>query len=347
METQTTTTEQTTIAATGTTGATGTQGGQQTNGTASSTQTNGQANGAGNGAAGGSEGAQQQTNGEPKGYWPEDWRQKLAEQVSGGNKDKLAKELKRLETMSDPVVAWSRFRDMESTWASRNFIKAPPKEGASEADIKEFHKALGVPDTVDEYFKDLKLDNGAVLGDADKPLATAFATEMHKAGATPAVVKAALNTYYKQQEDAAAALDAADETFKTESTRTLKDEFGPRFKRMVNGVATLFDIAPGGADPNSDTALFSRLMGGRTADGKLIGNDPDIMRWLGALAFERNPAATVTEDGDQGGASVDTEINAIEKRMRDDRRGYNKDEAMQARYRELLGARDKIRSKGR
>jgi len=37
---------------------------------------------------------------------------------------------------------------------------------------------------------------------------------------------------------------------------------------------------------------------------------------------------------------------AIEQRMRDDRQKYFKDEAAQARYRELITAREKIRARG-
>jgi len=43
-------------------------------------------------------------------------------------------------------------------------------------------------------------------------------------------------------------------------------------------------------------------------------------------------------------ASVETELAAIEKRMRDDRRGYFKDEAAQARHRELISLQEKLKA---
>ena len=88
-------------------------------------------------------------------------------------------------------------------------------------------------------------------------------------------------------------------------------------------------------------------MGVRMADGSIIGNDPDMVRFLVALALDKNPVASVVEDGDQTGKSVDTEIASIEKRMREDRSAYFKDEKTQARYRELIGARDKIQARKR
>lgn len=303
------------------------------------------------------------TGDEPKGsdetakpYWPEDWRQKIAEHAGAGNAKAVEKELRRLEGMTDPAALFSRWREMENTWASRNFVKKPGKDATPE-DIAEFHRALGVPEKPEDYFKDLKFDNGLVLGEADRPIAESFATDLHKAGATPQQVQAALSWYLKHEEAQAAALDEADDAFRREAEQALKNELGAAFKRKTNNIATVFQTAAGGADIKNDNSVYARLMGGRTADGKLIGNDPDIVRWLIGLSQEINPAAAVVEDADISGRSIDSEISALEKRMkgvdehgRHDpqiRRAYFKDEAAQARYRELVGARDKIRAKAR
>jgi hypothetical protein len=324
-----------------------TQGDQQNQNSGQSAQ-NGAANGsAQNSAANGAQiaaGGESQPQPEPKPYWPEDWRQKLAEHVSAGDKKAYDKELKRLESMADPTNVYSSYRSIENTWASRNFIKLPGKDSKPE-DIAEFNKALGVPEKPEDYFKDIKLESGAVIGDADKPLVDGFAQAVHKVGAPPQVVNAALNWYFKQQEDQAAALDEADEKFRLESERSLKEELGPAFKRKTNAISSLFDIAPGGPDIKNDKSLYARLMGGRTADGKMIGNDPDMVRFLVALAMDRNPAATVVEDGDQSGKSIDAEIREIEQVMRTDRPRYNKEFA--GRYSELLSAREKIRARVR
>lgn len=269
----------------------------------------------------------------------------MAEQASAGDKKAYDKELRRLQNMESPHSVYGSFRGLENTWASRNFIRLPPKEGASEADIKEFHKNLGVPEAPEGYLKDLKLDNGLVLGDADKPIAEAFAAVAHKAGLPPAGYNAALNWYLQTQEKQAAELDERDEGFRSTSERALKEEFGPSYKRKTNAIASLFDLAAGGADIKNEKALYSRLMGGRMADGTLIGNDPDMVKFLVNLAMDRNPAASVVEDGDQTGTSVNDEIAKIEKIMREDRPLYNKQYAN--RYAELLAARTKIQSRQR
>ncbi len=281
-----------------------------------------------------------------KPYWPENWREKIAEQAAAGDKRAYEKELNRLKKLDSPDSMYGSYRSMENTWASKNFIKLPGKDATPE-EMAEYHKAIGVPEKPEDYFKAVKLENGAVIGDADKPLVESFAQYAHKNGLPSTSVNAAMNWYFAQQEQQAAALDEADDKFKTDAQRTLKDEWGGAFKRKTNAVGTLFDIAPGGTDIKNPQSLYARLLGGRTADGRIIGDDPDIVRWLAAIAHERNPAATVVEDSDMSGKSIENEIGEIEKLMRENRPAYNKDTNKQARYLELLGARDKIRAKAR
>jgi hypothetical protein len=284
---------------------------------------------------------------EVKAYWPADWREKIAEHASAGDKKAYEKELRRLQNMENPYSVYGSFRSMENTWASKGFIKLPPKEGAKPEEIAEFHKSLGVPEKPEEYLNDLKLENGVVFGEADKPGLEWFANAAHKRGVPKEAFAGLASEYLALQERQAAELDERDETFRIEAERALKEEYGPAFKRKTNAIASVFDIAPGGIDIKNESSLYARLMGGRMADGKMIGNDPDMVRFLVALAMDRNPAASVIEDGDAGGRSITDEITAIEKRMREDRAGYFKDERAQARYRELLEARDKIQTRSR
>jgi hypothetical protein len=269
-------------------------------------------------------------------------REAMAKHYSAGDEKLYKKELKRLERIANPEGLYGSFRELESRFSEGGLIKVPGKNAKPE-EVAAYHKAIGVPEKPEEYFKDLKLDNGAVLGDDDKPFWDGFAQAVHSAGAPPAVVQAAANWYYKMQEEQAAAQDEADDAHRREAEKALKDELGPAFKRQTNAVATLFAQAPGGSDIKNDKSLFARLMGGRTADGKVIGNDPDMLRFMISLVSEVNPAATVVEDGNQSGMTLDAEIEKIEKVMRTDRREYNAKYA--TRYAELLGAREKMRKR--
>lgn len=281
---------------------------------------------------------------EKKPYWPDDWREKLAEHLSVGDKKVYEKELRRLQRITDPAGIYGQYRELEAKFTGGGLIKIPGK-GATEEEVAAYHKALGVPEKPEDYLKDIKLDNGVVIGDADKPIVESFTQAAHKNGMPPSAVSAALNWYYKHQEEQAAAMDERDDAHRRESETALKEEWGAAFKRRTNSLGTLFASAPGGTDIKNEGSLYSRLLGGRMADGSVIGNDPDMLRWLDAMRNEINPAATVVEDGNQSGMTIDAEIKAIEGRMRTDRIGYFKDEAAQARYRDLLTARDKIRAR--
>lgn len=281
---------------------------------------------------------------QPKAYWPEDWREKAAEHYAAGDKKAYDKELRRLQGITDPTGLYGMYREMEARMTSGGLIKMPGKDAKPE-DVAAFRKALGVPETPEEYFKGIKLDNGAVIGELDKPIADDFAKAAHAAGATPEVVNGVLNWYFAKQEQEAAALDEADHNYRVSSEAALKEQYGPSFSRRANAIASLFASAPGGHDLKNPSGLYARLLGGRMADGRLIGNDPDMVRFLMDKAHEINPALTVVEDGNQSGLSIDAEIASIEKDMRENRSAYFKDEGKQNRYRELLTARDKIRAR--
>lgn len=271
-------------------------------------------------------------------------REAIATHYAAGDEKIYKKEMKRLERISGPEGLYGMYRELEGRFSEGGLLKLPGKTAKPE-EIAAFHKALGVPEKAEDYFKDVKLANGAVIGEADKPLLDTFAGELHKVGATPAVMNAAINWYYAQQEAQAAGLDAADDGYRRESEAALKEELGPTYKRLVNSIGSLFAGAPGGTDVKNENSLFARLMGGRMADGKVIGNDPDVVRFLVSMVKEIRPLETVTEDGQQGGLSVNEEIKKIEKIMREDRRDYDKNYA--PRYSELLAAREKNRARQR
>lgn len=280
---------------------------------------------------------------EPKGYWPEDWREKVAEHVSAGDKKVYDKELRRLQRISDPTSVYGFYREAEGRLTSGGLIKVPGKDAKPE-EIAEYHKSLGVPEKPEGYLEDLTLENGAIIGDADKPMVNAALSAIHQAGAPPAVAQAMLNWYYTEQERQAADLDESDDSFKRESEVALKEEFGTAYQRNRNAVPPLFANAAGGTDLQNDSALIRRLLGGRMADGSVIGNDPDFIRWAVGLAREINPAATVTEDGDQSGKTIEAELAEIGALQKTDPKKYWS-EPVQARELELIAAQQKLRAK--
>ena len=280
---------------------------------------------------------------EPESYWPKDWREKVAEHISAGDKKVYDKELRRLQRVTNPAAVYGNYRELDNRLNGGGLIKIPGKDAKPE-ELADFHKALGVPEKPGDYLEAITLENGAVIGDADKPNLEGVLERIHKAGGTQPVVDSIVNWYYETQEHQAAELDQADDDFRREAEQALKEEFGASFERHRNAIAPLFAGAPGGNDVGNEQSLIARLLGGRTADNRIIGDDPDMVRFLISLAQEVNPAATIVEDGDQSGKTIDAELAEIQKLRTQDSKKYWSD-AVQARELELINAQQKIQAK--
>ncbi len=278
-----------------------------------------------------------------KPYYPEDWRETYAAKIAGDDEKAEKRILKKMKRYIDPPALFSKAWELDAIFSEGGLVKIPGKD-AKEDDVAAFNKAMGVPEKAEDYFKDIKLDNGAVIGEADKPLAESFAAAVHKMGATPDVVSAGMNWYFSNMEEQAAVLDESDNKFRVESNQELKDEYGPAFSRYTNSISSLFSTTPGGTDVDAEGSLIGRLLGGRMADGKIIGNDPDMVRFLVSMSRELNPVATVTEGGDQSGMSLEAELKEIQGLRKTNKREYYS-EKVQAREQELLDAQAKHRAR--
>lgn len=261
----------------------------------------------------------------------DDWRARMA----GGDE----KELKRLARYASEADAWKAYRELEKKKSSGELKNALPKDPTPEQ-LAEWRKDNGIPEAPDKY--DLSFDNGLVIGEQDKPLIDKFVTKMHGENATPSQVKAAIASYYEMLGEQQQALAESDVAFKDESLEGLREEWGGDFKKNLNAVNGLLESLP------EETRLAFETA--RTADGKLIGNDPAIIKWLAATAYEINPAATVMPNSvNNPGQAINDEIASLEKMVGDRSSEYwtgPNAEKNQARYLELLSAREKIAARG-
>lgn len=280
----------------------------------------------------------------PASFWNDEWRQKIAEHASAGNKKAYDKEMKRLERFTDPAALYGQYREAEAKLTSGTLTKVPGKD-ATDEEIAAFHKSLGVPEKAEDLVTNLELPDGVTLGKQDQALAGEFAADMHSSGLNQAQMNKAMSWYFKNQEAQAAHVDELDDQNRIAGEKALKEEYGGSFKRNMNAMGELFTFAPGGNDLKNEDALINRLLAGRMADGTIIGDDPDMTRFLVSLAKEVNPVSTVVDDPGGSGKGIEDEIKEIEGLMRSDRRAYNADERKQARYRELLEAREKMGSR--
>lgn len=266
------------------------------------------------------------TAGDGKINWPElgfpdDWR----DRASGGD-DKVGGLLKRFTSMQN--VAKALFNARQQLSEGR---KSSLPENATPEQLATYRKENGVPDKPEAYLENLP--SGLVIGEADKPLVAQFAKDMHDLHQPPAVVHAAIQSYYRIQEQQASAMRDANETARNEGMDALRTEWGGEFKGNLNAISGMLSTIPEDAR--------NAIMSARDSTGLLLFNQPGVVKAFAQLARELNPAATVVPNhGGDPGKAIGDEIKEIEKIMGSE--AYWKDTAKQARYRELVAARDRL-----
>lgn len=274
--------------------------------------------------------ADQSVKADAKGPWPDQWRELMA-----GDDEKY---LKQLQRYASPLEVAKKAKNLETRLSSGE-LKAPLQKDASPETIKEWRAQNGIPEAPEKY--DLDIGGGRKIGDEDKPFVNQFLKNAHETNQTPEQVKASLRAYYDIQDGITEQVQANDRKVAEATEETLRSEWGGEYKRNLNLVKGLLD-GVGGA------GLQDKFLHGRLADGTPIGASPEAMRMLVSLALINNPAGTVVNnEGGNVEQAVSDEIGKIEKFMRENRKAYDKDEKVQARYRELIEADLKLKARGK
>lgn len=258
--------------------------------------------------------------------WPEDWR----EQLAGDNKAFL-NTLKRYS--SPQTYAAAGFEAQQKIRSGE--LKKPLSAEATPEELATYRKEHGIPEAPDGY--EIKLSEGMVPGEADKPILDAFKGFAHGKNWTPAQLNEVVDWYYQQQDAQSAQRFEIDKGIKINTEEELRQEWGnAEFRANINAISNFLDGAPEG--------VKASLMHARAPDGTLLGNNANVLRWLADLSREAMPGAGLVPAGTSNpAAAIGGEIEQIERMMRDPEQSdkYWRDEKMQARYRELLGAREK------
>jgi hypothetical protein len=242
------------------------------------------------------------------------------------------KVLKQLGRYASPVDVWTKARALESRLSSGELKSVLPKDAKPE-EMAAWRAENGIPETHDKY--DL---GGFKVAETDKPVVDLILKNAHATNQTPAQVQANIKSFYDVQERLTVARQEADVAAQDTAQETLRAEWGPEFRRNMNLIGNLFDAS-------GSQELKDNILRGRLADGTPIGSSPEALKMILGLALMQNPAGTVVPAGANQGQVVDDEIATIEKFMKSNRKEYDKDEKKQARYRELLGARETLKAR--
>lgn len=256
---------------------------------------------------------------DPVGSYPEDWRERAAK----GDAKKLAK-LARFSSPEAVADAFIAANDKISTVGLREAAPTDPEA------LVRWRADNGIPDSPEKY--DLKLKDGLVIGEMDKPMIDDFLKVAHSKNVSPEVVNEFTSWYFNKQEQAMQQFAVQESESRQNAERELVAEWGNNFTLEKNNINN-FLKAQGLED----------LQYARMPDGTAVGNSPEVLRKLSALAREINPGATVVPGAANASVSIDQEIAAIEKTM--GTTAYTEDRGKQDRYMELLTAREKINAR--
>lgn len=259
-----------------------------------------------------------------EGYWPADWR----ETASKGD----AKLLTRLGRYASPQAVTDALIAAQNR-ISAGELKPVLGKNASADEIKAWRADHGIPETPDKYDlgKDVKVEGMApeLLGEVFKAA--------HESNQTPDQVKATLKAWNAISNSVAASRAEADIKVQKDGEDALRAEWGAEFRRNINLIHGMLD---GSASPG----LKESIMGGRLADGTPIGSSPEALKFLVGLALIQNPTGVVVPGSEANPMQgIEDELTKINTFMNKDRAAYNKDEKMQARMRELLVAKEKMK----
>jgi hypothetical protein len=251
-----------------------------------------------------------------------DWRAEIA-----GDDEKFLSKLQRFDS---PAAFGSTYREAEQKIRSGDIGPAKPGPDASEDEIKEYRRELGLPLEAEGYLKDLP--EGLVIGEDDKEIVGKFLETMHEANAPKEYVHQTLQFYNELEEQMQETLVEADTYHKQEAEDALREVWGGDFRANLNVINSLFDA-------HMSKEAKEELLNGRYADGRGFMNNPEILQFFAEIGRKINPLSTILPRGEDDIKGLEAEIAEIEKFMQTNRADYNKDQKMQDRLLQLYQMR--------
>lgn len=218
--------------------------------------------------------------------------------------------MKQLERFGSPKAVYDAYRAINQKIAAGELKSGKLPDKPTPEQIAMYRKEHDVPEQPDGYYEKMSLPDGLVIGEEDKPIVNQVLAAAHAVHAPPQIVNSMVAAYYKAREAEQAAQDDSDLDHKATSEDALRNEWGPEYRQNVNIVKNFL--------VNTFGEGAARILGARLADGKPLGNDPEVLRPLLAVARELNPVATVV--GHAGAATpgaIDDRLTAIKKMMGD------------------------------
>ena len=157
---------------------------------------------------------------------------------------------------------------------------ALPGDNATEEDLAKFRKAVGVPDSVDDYnIAALKPEHYTPeQWSAESMQATVVPviTAVHKAGASESVVQAMTRSYFELEAKAQAEQDRQDASWADAAEEQLRTDWGSDYKANMAAATSAISRVPG-------------IENMTLKDGSQLGNNPLFIRLAAELGRLQSP----------------------------------------------------------
>lgn len=260
--------------------------------------------------------------------FPADWR-KL---VAGDNADHL----KTLDRFQSPKALYESYNTLRTKLSSGELkpVTAFPDKGTPE-EQNTWRAANGVPEKADGY--NFSLPKGVELSDDDKGVLANMQAAAHAKHVPAQHAQAFADWFLGEKQTRAQQRAENDVAYRESSEDAMRSEWGADYKGNRARIGALLDMGP--------KAIRETLGKARLADGSLLGDNPEWLRYFADISRQLIPQGVVLTEGADIGKSVDDEIASIEKMMKTNRKAYDKDEKAQVRLRELYTARDRLGKK--
>lgn len=264
--------------------------------------------------------------------WGDDWRIRMA----GGSSNEA--EVKQLERYESPDQVWRKARELEKK-LSAGELRPVLAKNATPDEQAAYRKAHGIPEKPEDY--KVNLPAGKQAPKEDDAFLKSFLKAAHEENYSQSQVDKAINSFYEEVERQSAAVGEAEEAAVQKADDQLRQEWGSDYRLNMAMAEALLSRAPAG--------FRDRFMNGYLDDHTPIRASTEAWKWLVQMEREINPAGTVVPGaGANVGKAIADELNDLKKLMADQNSEYwkgPKAESMQARYRELLGAQEKVKAR--
>lgn len=262
--------------------------------------------------------------------WGDGWRSEMAK----GSTD-AERELKQLERYESPEQIWKKARELEKRMSSGE-LRTSLKKDATTQEIAAWRKENGVPEKPEDY--KVTMPAGRQAPKEDDSFLKAFMKSAHEANYTQGQVDSAIASFYSEVDRQADSVTESEKKAEQTTEDLLRKEWQADYRTNKAMAEALLARAPDG--------FRDRFMNGYLADHTPIKASPEAWKWLVQMEREINPAATVVPGaGGDLGKTIDTELAEIRDFRKKNSAAYFKDEKMQARYRDLLSAQEKLKAR--